>query len=142
MEEFDEGIRRSRLHEKMNGGAVFTFAFFNVPKSLKTLMKEYDIKADEVDYLLLHQANRFMCDGIRKKLKFEEEKVPYNIDRFGNTSGASIPLLMVTELSEELQQRKLRHLSCGFGVGLSLGSTCFTTDSIVVPKLIEVKQYA
>ena len=140
MEEFDEGIRRSRIHEKMDGGAVFTFGFFSAPKSLNALMKQYGIDPESIDYLLLHQANKFMCDNIRKKLKFPEEKVPFNIDRFGNTSGASIPLLMVTELQEQLRKGKLRHLSCGFGVGLSLGSACFTTDHIVVPDLIEVKQ--
>ena len=74
------------------------------------------------------------------KFKFSEKKVPSNIDRFGNTSGASIPLLMVTELQEQLRSQKLRHLACGFGVGLSLGSACFCTDHIVVPELIEVKQ--
>lgn len=140
MEEFEEGIRRSRLHEKMDGGAVFTFAFFNVPKSLKTLMNQFDISAESVDYLLLHQANKFMCDGIRKKMKFSEDKVPYNIDRFGNTSGTSIPLLMVTELQNQLRTQSLHHLACGFGVGLSLGSTYFSTDHIIVPNLIEVKQ--
>ena len=140
MEKFEEGIRRSRLHEKMDGGAVFTFAFFNVPKSLKALMNQYGIEAEKVDYLLLHQANKFMCDGIRKKLKFPEDKVPYNIERFGNTSGTSIPLLMVTELKEQLEAKKLNHLACGFGVGLSLGSVCFSTDHIVVPNLIEVSQ--
>ena len=124
----------------MDGGAVFTFGFFSVPKSLKALMGQYDIDIESVDYLLLHQANRFMCDGIRKKLKLSEDKVPFNIDRFGNTSGASIPLLMVTELQEQLRSRKLTHLACGFGVGLSLGSACFPTDHIVVPNLIEVKQ--
>lgn len=140
MVEFDEGIRRSRLHEKMDGGAVFSFAFFNVPKSLKALMKEFEICADDVDYLLLHQANKFMLDGIRKKMKIDEGKTPFNIDRFGNTSGTSIPLLMVTELRSKLQEQKLYHLSCGFGVGLSLGSAFFSTDHITVPELIEVKQ--
>ena len=140
MEEFEEGIRRTRLHEKMDGGAVFTFAFFNVPKSLKTLVNQYAIDIDSVDYLLLHQANKFMCDGIRKKLKIPEGKVPFNIDRFGNTSGTSIPLLMVTELQEQLRSQKLTHLACGFGVGLSLGSSCFSTDHIIVPDLIEVTQ--
>ena len=81
-----------------------------------------------------------MCDNIRRKLKLPEEKVPFNIDRFGNTSGASIPLLMVTELQEQLRNGKLTHLSCGFGVGLSLGSACFTTDHIAVPDLIEIAQ--
>lgn len=140
MEEFDEGIRRSRLHEKMDGGAVFTFGLFSVPKSLKALMNQFSIDLDSVDDLLLHQANRFMCESIRKKLKLPEEKVPYNIDRFGNTSGASIPLLMVTELQASLRSRKLQHLACGFGVGLSLGSACFSTDRIVVPDLIEIAQ--
>ena len=140
MEEFDEGIRRSRLHEKMDGGAVFTFGLFSVPKSLNALMKQFGIAIESIDYLLLHQANKFMLDSIRRKLKVSEEKVPLNIDRFGNTSGASIPLLMVTELKEQLQSRKLKHLACGFGVGLSLGSACFCTDHIVVPDLIEVTQ--
>lgn len=140
MEEFDEGIRRSRLHEKMDGGAVFTFGLFSVPKSLKALMNQFSIDLDSVDDLLLHQANKFMCESIRKKLKLPEEKVPYNIDRFGNTSGASIPLLMVTELQASLRSRKLQHLACGFGVGLSLGSACFSTDRIVVPDLIEIAQ--
>ena len=54
----------------MDGAAVFSFAFFNVPKSLKALMKEYSFSNNDVDYLLLHQANKFMCDGIAKKLKF------------------------------------------------------------------------
>lgn len=140
MEEFEEGIRRTRIHEKMDGGAVFSFGFFSVPKSLNALIKQYEINIESVDYLLLHQANKFMCDNIRMKLKLPEEKVPFNIDRFGNTSGASIPLLMVTELQDQLRNRKLRHLACGFGVGLSLGSACFSTDHIIVPDLIDVAQ--
>ena len=140
MEEFEEGIRRSRLHEKMDGGAVFTFAFFNVPKSLKALMTRYEIDMDSIDYLLLHQANKYLCEAICKKMKVPEGKVPFNIDRFGNTSGTSIPLLMVTELRSQLRNQKLMHLACGFGVGLSLGSSYFCTDHIVVPELIEVKQ--
>ena len=140
MEEFEDGIRRTRLHEKMDGGAVFTFAFFNVPKSLKVIMNQGNIAQEDVDFLLLHQANKYMLDSIRKKLKFDEAKVPFNIDRFGNTSGASIPLLMVTELQKQLRSKKLKHLACGFGVGLSLGSASFCTDSIVVPDLIEVNQ--
>lgn len=140
MEEFEEGIRRTRLHEKMDGGAVFTFALFNVAKSVKALMNQYQQDIESVDYLLLHQANKFLCDSIRKKLKVTEEKTPFNIDRFGNTSGASVPLLMVTELQEQLRNQQLRLVASGFGVGLSLGSAYFCTDHIIVPDLIEVKQ--
>lgn len=135
-EDFEDGVRRTRLHEKMEGGPVFEFAFFQVPKSLKALMKEFEIEKDQVDYLLLHQANKFISDGVVKKLKFAPEQAPSNIDRFGNTSGTSIPLLMVTELRRQLQEQSLHHLCCGFGVGLSLGSVYFKTDHIVVPELL------
>lgn len=135
-EEFEEGIRRNRLHEKMNGAAIFQFAFFNVPKSLKALLDKNVLTNSDIDYLLLHQANKFMCEGIAKKMKFNLEQVPFNIEHFGNTSGASIPLLMVTELQKDLQSKSLRHLACGFGVGLSLGSVYFSTEHIIVPDLI------
>ena len=73
-------------------------------------------------------------------MKFPPEKTPYNIQKFGNTSGTSIPLLMVTELREKLQTKKLSLLATGFGVGLSLGSVYFETDNIKVPELIEIAQ--
>ena len=136
VEEFEEGIKRTRLHEKMDGGAVFTFVLFNVPKSLQALMKEYTITEEDTDYLLLHQANKFMLERIRKKMKFPVEKVPYNIRDFGNTSGASIPLLMVTCLQEELRKQDLNLMACGFGVGLSLGSCFFSTHQIACPDLL------
>jgi 3-oxoacyl-[acyl-carrier-protein] synthase-3 len=135
-EEFDEGVRRTRLHEKMEGASVFEFAYFQVPKSLKALMKEHGLGNEDVDYLLLHQANQYITDCVVKKMKFAPERVPSNIDRFGNTSGTSIPLLMVTELREQLQGQRLRHLCCGFGVGLSIGTVYFKTDRIVVPELL------
>ncbi len=141
MEEFEEGIKRSRLHEKMDGMSVFSFAISSVPKSLKLLMEKSGKTVDEIDDLLLHQANKFICEKIRTKLKFTPEKTPYNIDRFGNTSGATLPLLMVTEMREQLIKDKKTHLGCGFGVGLSIGSVLFQTDNIVVPELLTLYQH-
>lgn len=132
----DDGVSRTALHERMDGLEVFSFATSTVPKSLNNLIAEFDIAPESIDYLLLHQANKFLCEKIRKRMKFPETKVPYNIDRFGNTSGASIPLLMVTELSEELKSKTLHLLASGFGVGLSLGSVRFTTRNIVCPNLM------
>lgn len=138
MEEYTDelGIVRTRLCEKMDGLEVFQFASRNVPKSLKGLIDYLGIDTADINYLLLHQANRFLCEKIRKKLGFTEEQTPYNIDRFGNTSGATIPLLMVTELQSQLESEPLKFLASGFGVGLSLGSVCFSTDRIVCPQLI------
>ena len=140
MEEFEEGIKRSRLHEKMDGMTVFSFTNSAVPKSLKLLMEKSEVTPDKIDYLLLHQANKYICDRVSAKLKFSKEQTPMNIDRFGNTSGTSIPLLMVTELREQLQTRNLTHMGCGFGVGLSIGSVLFNTDHIVIPELLTLHQ--
>lgn len=79
-----------------------------------------------------------MNDMIRKKLKLPKAKVPYCMDEFGNTSCASIPLVLVTKEKEKLSKGKLSHIACGFGVGLSWGSAWFETDNIVVPELIEI----
>lgn len=141
MEEFEEGIKRSRLHEKMDGMSVFSFAISSVPKSLKLLMEKSGKTVEEIDDLLLHQANKFICEKIRTKLKFSPEKTPYNIDRFGNTSGTTLPLLMVTEMREQLSKGKMTHLGCGFGVGLSIGSVLFQTNNIVVPELLTLYQH-
>jgi len=77
-------------------------------------------------------------ERIRKKLKLPPKKVPYNIQEYGNTSCTTLPLLMVTELREQLTAQNLKLLLCAFGVGLSWGSCSISVDSIVCPKLIEV----
>jgi 3-oxoacyl-[acyl-carrier-protein] synthase-3 len=136
MEEFEDGIKRTRLHEKMDGIEVFTFGFSQIPKSFRELYEHFSINPENIDYLCLHQANKFLCEKIRKKLKFPIEKTPYNIAEFGNTSGTSIPLLMVTNLKKELETKPLNLLCAGFGVGLSWGTARITTDKIVVSELL------
>lgn len=81
-----------------------------------------------VDYVLFHQANIKMLETIKKKLKLSDEKVPYSLRRFGNTSSASIPLTVVTELKERLKGKAATLVGCGFGVGLSWGTILFHTD--------------
>lgn len=137
-ENFDDGISRTRLHEVMDGMEVFTFAVKEVPRSMKNLLEESGKSIDDIDYLLLHQANKFICEKIRAKLKIDADRTPYNIDRYGNTSAGSLPLLMVTELKDRLSHDRLNLLGCGFGVGLSIGSFIISTDPIVVPDLISV----
>lgn len=121
MEDYGNGIRRTRLHEKMVGDEVFSYGTYFIPRVYEQMKEQFNINPDEVDYLLLHQANKFLCEKLRKKLKFPPEKVPYNIQEFGNTSGATIPLLMVTNLKDELEARPLNLLAATIGVGFSLG---------------------
>ncbi len=138
MKEHDEGIKRRGIDLKLEGLDVFSFGITKAPKSIKQLCEHFAIEYSNVDIYTFHQANKMMNEMIRKKLKIEPTKVPYSMDEFGNTSCASIPLTLVTRERERLTNSKLKHIACGFGVGLSWGSVYFETDHIVVPKLIEL----
>lgn len=136
-ETISEGIERSDLDLILDGMDVFSFGISKAPESVKNLTSHFSIELDSVDYFTFHQANKFMNEKIRKKLKLPENKVPYSLRDFGNTSCATIPLTLVTQLCKELIDKRLSHVACGFGVGLSWGSCYFTTDKIVCPELIE-----
>jgi 3-oxoacyl-[acyl-carrier-protein] synthase III len=138
MEDFGDGIRRARIHSLLDGIEVFSFGITRAPQSVNQLCEKYSINKDEVDYFLFHQANLMMNEKIRKKLKLPEIKVPYHLKDFGNTSCASIPLLMVTNLSDKLNKQNLNVIICSFGVGLSWGSSYFSLKNIVCPNLIEI----
>ena len=131
-----DGIERNGLNLDLEGMNVFSFGITKAPQSVKSLSTEYGVDLNEVDYFIFHQANKFMNEKIRRKLKLPAEKVPYSLSEFGNTSCATIPLTMVTELSKTLKSDALSHIACGFGVGLSWGSCYFKTDKIVCPDLI------
>ncbi len=138
MEEIEPGIKRNRTHVVLNGMDVFAFGISKAPESIRKLSDYFHLDLSNVDYFVFHQANKFMNEKIRKKLKLPEEKVPYSLKNFGNTSSASIPLTMVTELKEKLEKEKLSLIGCGFGVGLSWGTVAFQTDKIVVSDLVEI----
>lgn len=134
----DESISRRGIDLVLDGMDVFSFGITKAPKSVRQLCEHFEIEKDSVDLFSFHQANKMMNEMIRKKLKLPEEKVPYCMDEFGNTSCASIPLALVTREKYKLVTEKLRHIACGFGVGLSWGSVYFETDKIIVPDLIEI----
>jgi 3-oxoacyl-[acyl-carrier-protein] synthase-3 len=120
-EEKEDGNIRSDHQIYMDGMDVFNFALRVVPKSIKNVMQTIGMNLNDVDYLILHQANKFMNDFFIKKMKFDVAKVPYCIDKFGNTSSTSIPLTIVSELENKLADEK-RVVLCGFGAGLSWGT--------------------
>ncbi len=133
-----ENISRRGIDLELEGMDVFSFGITKAPKSVKQLCEHFSIDKDSVDVFTFHQANLMMNEMIRKKLKLPVEKVPYCMDEFGNTSCASIPLALVTKERERLQRESVKHIACGFGVGLSWGSVYFETDKIAVPQLIEL----
>lgn len=134
--EREDGNIRSDLEVFMDGMDVFNFAISKVPKSVKQLLKETDHSIDDVDHLVFHQANRFMMDFFVKKLKISPDRVPYCIHKYGNTSSASVPLTISSELNGRLDGDNLVLMS-GFGAGLSWGSALMNMRDCNVSPVIE-----
>jgi len=128
--------RPDQLH--MNGQAVFTFGLSTVASSITDILEENSRGPEAVDFLVLHQANQLLNDSIVRKVGIPKEKAPSSLKNFGNTSCATIPVTLVSQLRKELRSGKRNLLLTGFGVGLSWGSVLLTTDSIVCPKMIYV----
>ncbi|MDF1699035.1 MAG: ketoacyl-ACP synthase III [Saprospiraceae bacterium] len=133
-----KGITRSPLNVSLSGMDIFNFSVTEVPKTIREFCAFSKKDIQEYDYLLLHQANKLMNETIRKKLKVSKDKVPYSIQKFGNTSSASIPLTIVTELREVCSTSQVSMLLSGFGVGLSWGVCNLDLNKIICPELIEV----
>jgi 3-oxoacyl-[acyl-carrier-protein] synthase-3 len=135
-EEKEDGNIRSEHQIYMDGMDVFNFALRVVPKSIKNMMEVIDMNLNDIDYLVFHQANKFMIDFFIKKLKFDAGKAPYCIDKFGNTSSASIPLTIVSELENKLADEK-RIVLCGFGAGLSWGTAYIIFKNCNVSRIFD-----
>ena len=138
MEKIEDGIIRNKTHVTMDGMSVFAFATISVPKDIKGLCEHFEINIDDIDYLLLHQANQYIDDKIRKKLKVPEEKTPYCLFQYGNTSSGTIPMTMVTRIRAELETKKNKLLMSGFGAGLSWAAVYVETEPFRVLPLIEI----
>lgn len=136
IEEID-GRLYNRLQTRMKGMNVFSFAISTVPSSVKRLAKHYGYDYRASDYFILHQSNKKIIDMVAKLLRVPAERVPVCMDRFGNTSSASIPLTVVAN-REAMAGRQLRLTCCGYGVGLSWGTVTFATPGLIVSQLVEV----
>lgn len=133
-----DGKMQHRLQSRMKGMDVFSFGITTAPKSIKKLAEHFGFDYQKSDYYVFHQANMKMNDFIAKKLKLPTEKVPSCMYHYGNTSSASIPLTIVTELKDKLKN-PTRFICCGFGVGLSWGTVAFETNDIMISDLVEME---
>ncbi len=106
----------------MNGQEVYKFATREVPRVVAEALEEAELTADDVDWLLLHQANIRIMDVVAKRLKIPKEKIITNLASYGNTSAGSIPIAL-SEAVKSGQVKKGDVIACaGFGAGLSWGS--------------------
>ena len=106
----------------MDGQEVFKFAVKKMPEVIQQLLRESGVGLEGVKFFVLHQANYRIAEAIGKRLGVSMERIPMNIDRYGNTSAGSVPLLL-DELNREgkLKEGDLLVLA-GFGAGLTWGA--------------------
>ncbi len=135
-ERSDGGVR-SDEHLYMDGMEIFRFSATDVVESLKHYMKVRELTPEKVDFLVLHQANKFMTDKIARKAGFPKEKVPYSLEVYGNTGAASIPLTINHHYGNMIPTDRNRLLLSGFGVGLSWGFVDITLDHVYCPPIVE-----
>ena len=139
MEEID-GREYHRLQSRMKGMDVFSFGITTAPKSIKQLSNHYGFDYQNADFFVFHQANMKMNGMIAKKLKLSPEKVPSCMYEFGNTSSASIPLTIVTQLKNKIENKSTKFICCGFSVGLSWGTVAFKADTMLISELVEIDE--
>ena len=114
--------RSTDIFIHMDGQEVFKFAVKSVPTAIETLLHNNNMDINDVDKFILHQANVRIIESVAKRLKADKDKFPVNLNEYGNTSSASIPILL-DELNRNgslKQGEKL--ILAGFGAGLSWGS--------------------
>lgn len=108
---------------QMDGRSVFSFAVKRVPEAISEVLEANGLSAEEIDYFLLHQANRRIVESVSKRMGIPIEKFPMNLQEYGNTSSASIPIL-IDELRRNGSLKKGQKLVlAGFGAGLSWGAS-------------------
>ncbi|MCC5649372.1 ketoacyl-ACP synthase III [Nostoc sp. XA013] len=109
----------------MNGKEVYRFAVQKVPEIIDKALFQANLSVDQIDWLLLHQANQRIIDAVAQRLNIPEHKVISNLAQYGNTSAASIPLA----LDEAVRQGKIKPndivATSGFGAGLTWGAAIF-----------------
>ncbi|MBN7774062.1 ketoacyl-ACP synthase III [Clostridium aminobutyricum] len=131
-----DGSKRSKENFYMNGMNVFTFAIKQVPNVLNQILEEHPWNRADVDLFLLHQANSYMVKYIAKRAKIDENKIPINIGKFGNTNGSTIPFL-ICDLKDKWQNRKNVVLA-GFGIGLSWGAVACELEKLECAEIIRI----
>lgn len=138
MRKYDDGIERNGMQCSMDGMSVFSFAITRPGQCIKELADHFGFNISDINYLLIHQANKMIDEKIRKKLKLTEDKVPYSMPFYGNTSSCTIPITMTSQIREKLEECENELVMCGFGSGLSWGAAHVFTNEIICLPVLEI----
>jgi 3-oxoacyl-[acyl-carrier-protein] synthase-3 len=134
-----EGVRRSRCHLHMDGAEIFNFSLKVEPRAITDMLSETGWDAGFVDGYVFHQANRYIIDNIRRRLKLPADRVPAGtVERFGNQSSASIPATLTDHYGDQLTRASHRFILSGFGVGLSWATAAVELPVLACNSLLEI----
>lgn len=126
----NSGLSKNKLTQEgfedklfMNGSEIFNFTLETVPTSIEKVLEKNNLKFEDIDYFIFHQANNFMLEHLREKLNIPKEKFPKFIEDTGNTVSSTIPFLINNLNEKHVLKEGDKLLLIGFGVGYSWGTT-------------------
>lgn len=109
-------------HVAMNGKEVYKFVVQTMPEDVNNCIAKAGLTPEDIDYLVPHQANLRIISAIQERLGYSDEKVITNIDKYGNTSAASIPIALTEAVEQGKMKLPCKAVLCGFGAGMTWGS--------------------
>ncbi|MDD5141449.1 MAG: ketoacyl-ACP synthase III [Verrucomicrobiales bacterium] len=138
LEDVGDNNLRAKDHLRMDGSAVFNFVQIEVPELIENLLAAASVPLEKVDYVLSHQANRFMLEKLADKLKLPRAKMPSNVvEHFGNSSGVTIPMVITFNLAEHLRQNRSQVILASYGVGLTWSAMLLQLGGLKFCEMIE-----
>lgn len=106
---------------KMNGKGVYSFVVKLLPNYVEELIKKAGLKTNDIDYMVPHQANIRIIKAVQDRIGISDDKIITNLERYGNTSAASIPIALVEGVENGSMKLNSTVLLCGFGAGMTWG---------------------
>jgi 3-oxoacyl-[acyl-carrier-protein] synthase III len=132
---WSDGIVRSDYNTHMKGMEVFGFSIKEVPQLISDFLEKLNTTVDTYDNFVLHQANNYILKQLSRKNKIPFSKIPISLDRYGNNSSNSIPLVMADHFATVPNQNK-RLFFCGFGAGLSWSCADISLSTAVILPIV------
>ena len=120
----------------MDGYKVFQFTINKIPKVLKDTLKINKLSNKNIDYIILHQANKNIIESIARLSFFNKEKFIYSL-KYGNTTSSSIPIAIYNSIKQKKIKKNNYLMICGFGVGLSWSSTVIKINQTLINKICQ-----
>lgn len=137
----DDGNVISDNNLQMNGGEVFNFSVGVEPKAIEEILEYSATDKEQIDYIVFHQANKYIISNITRRLKIPTEKAPMStVEKYGNQSSASIPCTINDVLAQTVTSEPTKVIMSGFGVGLSWASCLTTLRLDYCPQVITYKE--